>query len=152
MRKQPGKITLSQIMSEEHIQKLPIRDLDWGEFVTLIGRANAEIARYDGILQTIPNPAILLSPLLRQEAVLSSRIEGTQATLKEVMQFEATPEPRTSKRDDIREVVNYRIALETGAGKLDDLPLSLRLIRDIHEILLRDVRGRSSNRGVFRKI
>jgi len=143
---------MAQSVTTEPPQKLPIQHLDWGAFVTLIGQANAEIARYDGILQSIPNPALLLSPLLRQEAVLSSRIEGTQATLKEVLQFEAKPEQRTPKRDDIREVVNYRIALETGAKKLEQIPLSLRLIREIHEILLRDVRDQSRNRGVFRKI
>ena len=69
---------------------LPLQDLNWGKFVGLIGKANAELARYDGILQGIVNPQVLLSPLTTKEAVLSSRIEGTQATLEEVLEFEAS--------------------------------------------------------------
>ena len=68
---------------------MPLEKLDWARFVTLIGQANAELARYDGILQGIVNPNVLLSPLTSKEAVLSSKIEGTQATLKEVLEFEA---------------------------------------------------------------
>jgi Fic family protein len=66
-------------------EKLPLISIRWEEHIPLIGKANAALARYDGILQSIVNPAVMLSPLTTQEAVLSSRIEGTQATLEEVL-------------------------------------------------------------------
>lgn len=68
---------------------LTLGSIDWPAHVTLIGQANAALARYDGMLQSIVNPAVLLSPLTIQEAVLSSRIEGTQASMEEVLEFEA---------------------------------------------------------------
>jgi Fic family protein len=89
-------------------RKLPIGEIDWTVHISLIGKANAALARYDGLLQGIINPEILLSPLTIREAVLSSRIEGTQASLEDVLQFEAdethiiTPE----KRLDIQEIIN----------------------------------------------
>ena len=70
---------------------LPLESIDWGRHVSLVGRANAALARFDGMLQTIVNPEVLLSPLTTQEAVLSSRIEGTQATMEEVLEYEADP-------------------------------------------------------------
>ena len=72
-----------------HEGKFPPRDLDWSRLIPLIGPANVALARYDGILSSMANPALLLSPLSTQEAVLSSRIEGTQATMSEVLEFEA---------------------------------------------------------------
>ena len=72
-----------------HSGKFPPKDLDWPRLIPLIGPASASLARYDGVLSSIPNAAILLSPLTTQEAVLSSRIEGTQATMTEVLEFEA---------------------------------------------------------------
>ena len=73
-------------------QNLPLDKLDWTKFIRLIGPANAALARYDGILQGIVNPQVLLSPLATQEAVLSSKIEGTQTSLEEVLEYEATLE------------------------------------------------------------
>jgi Fic family protein len=75
-----------------HEGQFPPVDLDWAKLLPLIGPANAAIARYDGVLHGVPNPDVLLSPLTAQEAVLSSRIEGTQATLGEVLEFEAQGE------------------------------------------------------------
>ena len=69
--------------------KLPLADLDYRRLLPLVGQANATLARYDGLLQGIPNPAIMLSPLTTQEAVLSSKIEGTQVTIDEVLEHEA---------------------------------------------------------------
>lgn len=71
-----------------HSGRFPPAQLDWQRLVPLIGAANAAVARYDGLLSAIPNAAVLLSPLTTQEAVLSSRIEGTQATMGEVLEFE----------------------------------------------------------------
>ena len=94
--------------------RFPSADLDWVRLLPLAGPANAAVARYEGVLLGVPNPDLLLAPLSSQEAVLSSRIEGTQATLGEVLEFEAGDGPRdesTSKRADILEVLNYRAAL-----------------------------------------
>ena len=68
-----------------HLGQFPPKELDWSQLIPLIGPANAALARYDGLLTAIPNAAVLLSPLTTQEAVLSSRIEGTQATMGEVL-------------------------------------------------------------------
>src|SRR4030065_1530969 len=89
---------------------LPIERLDWMRFIHLIGPANSELARYDGIVQGIVNPHILLSPLTTKEAVFSSRIEGTQATLEEVLEFEAeAKETIESEREkNIQEIINFR--------------------------------------------
>ena len=72
-----------------HEGRFPPGKLDWDRLIPLIGPANAALARYDGLLQAIPNAAMLLSPLMTPEAVLSSKIEGTQATMGEVLEFEA---------------------------------------------------------------
>lgn len=81
--------------------KLPIEKLNWSELVREISLANREIARYDGLLQSIPNPMVMLAPLSTKEAVLSSRIEGTQATLEEVYEFEAAENEQSLKYNDI---------------------------------------------------
>lgn len=132
-------------------KNLPLQSIKWEFFVHLIGKANAEIGRFDALLQNIPNPNILLSPLTTNEAVLSSRIEGTQATLKEVLEFEANPQKKTKKYDDIQEVINYRKALKTAIVEVDKLSLSTRVIKKAHEILLQGVRGENKDRGNFRR-
>jgi Fic family protein len=132
--------------------KLPLEKLNWEKFVHLIGKANAEVARFDGLLQSMPNPAVLLSPLSTQEAVLSSRIEGTQATIQEVLEFEADPKQKTKKYDDIQEVLNYRRAMGYAVKEMKHIPLSSRLVKGIHAILLSSVRGENKDRGNFRKI
>lgn len=129
---------------------LPLKTLDWGKFIHLVGKANAEVARFDGLLQSMPNPAVLLSPLTTQEAVLSSKIEGTQATLEEVLKFEANPDKKTEKYDDIQEILNYRKAMRFSVKQLDKTPLCLNLLRNIHSILLEGVRGADRDRGNFR--
>ena len=85
---------------------LPLSGFDWEALILLIGKANRALANYDGVLYGVPNPNVLLSPLTTQEAVLSSRIEGTQATLGEVLKFEAGEEiGEQSRREDIYEIV-----------------------------------------------
>lgn len=139
-------------MTTNHNPKnLPIQNLQWELFVHLIGKANAEIARFDGLLQTIPNPSVLLSPLTTNEAVLSSQIEGTQATLKEVLEFEANPQKENKKYEDIQEVINYRKALNAAIEAMEKLSLSTRVIKKAHEILLQGVRGENKDCGNFRK-
>ena len=136
-----------------HDGRFPPRELDWPRLLPLIGPANAAIARYDGVLHGVPNPNVLLSPLSVQEAVLSSRIEGTQTTLGEVLEFEAEGElfdESTPKKADIHEVLNYRAALNEAIRLLDELPLSQRLIRGAHKVLMQGVRGHQVNTAAFR--
>ncbi len=133
---------------------LPLDCIDWGSHVSLIAQANAALARYDGILEAMVNPALLLSPLTTQEAVLSSRIEGTQATLEEVLEFEVDPKRKIEpdKYADIQEIINYRRAMQRAVELLKERPLCLNLIRELHSILLDSVRGASKARGEFRRI
>ncbi|MGI9250606.1 MAG: Fic family protein [Pseudohongiellaceae bacterium] len=138
-----------------HYDKFPPNDLDWPELIPLIGPANAAIARYEGVLQGVPNSDVLLSPLTTQEAVLSSRIEGTQATLGEVLEFEAEgdlSDESTPKKADIYEIQNYREALRKGTRLLDKLSISQMLVRILHKTLMRGVRGKDKTPGEYRTV
>ena len=127
--------------------------IDWRALVPLIGRASAAVARYDGHLATIPNPRVLLAPLTIQEAVLSSRIEGIQATLGEVLEFEAGRPPASAeRREDVVEILNYRSALIEAERMLGELPLCLRVVREAHRILMSGARGTNKAPGEFRRI
>jgi Fic family protein len=129
---------------------LPIADLPWREVLPLVGRANASLARYDGMLQTLPNSGILLSPITANEAVLSSKIEGTQATLDEVLEAEAGLITSETRRGDIEEITNYRSAVTIAEAALAHRPITLSLIREVHQRLLQSVRGRDKTPGMFR--
>ncbi len=129
---------------------LPPAGLNYADLITLVGQANAALARYDGLLQGIINPEALLSPLTTQEAVLSSKIEGTQATLDEVLEHEAGQTMSPEKTDDIREIVNYRAALYMASEALSTRPLSLSLIKAMHALLMDGVRGEDKMPGKFR--
>ena len=121
----------------------------------LIGPAHAEIARYEGMLKGLPNASVLLSPLASQEAVLSSRIEGTQTTLTELLTFEAEgdlSDESTPAKVDIREVLNYRLALNAAIDMLKEIPLSQRLIRHSHKVLMQGVRGYNKAPGEYRRL
>lgn len=136
-------------------EKLPLSSLPWADFISLVGKANAALARYDGILQGIVNPDVLLSPLTTQEAVLSSKIEGTQATLEEVLEFEASKEMlpvEGAKHADIQEIINYRHAMRRAVVELKKRPISLNLILDIHSALMDSVRGYNKGRGRLRTV
>jgi len=133
----------------------PPANIDWTRLIPLLGPAAAAVARYDGTLSAIPNAAVLLSPLTTQEAVLSSRIEGTQATMGEVLSFEANPGVKgldERRKEDIHEVLNYRRAVRRAEEMLKTLPLSLRVVRDVHKVLLDGVRGQGKSPGQFRRI
>ncbi len=136
-----------------HLGKFPPTGIQWESLIPLLGPASAALARYDGLLQAIPNPQVLLAPLTTQEAVLSSRIEGTQATASEVFEFEADEARFTGeRRDDIREVLNYRRALSQAVNQLSKLPLSQRILLDSHRLLMSGVRGASKAPGEYRRI
>ncbi|MEM9023494.1 MAG: Fic/DOC family N-terminal domain-containing protein, partial [Bacteroidota bacterium] len=133
-------------------EALPPKNIDWPSLLTLMGKANRNVARYDGLLQSIINPEVLLSPLRTQEAVLSSKIEGTQATLEEVMQFDADSMDKEAQAGDIDEVINYLLALLRGRDRMNTRPLSLNDIRAMHGILLQGVRGEGKDPGNFRRM
>ena len=115
-----------------------------------LSAADLAIGRLAGEGRRLPNPHILIRPFVRKEAVLSSRIEGTQATLGELLAAEAGASVERS-RDDLREVGNYVTALEYGLARLESLPVSLRLVRELHERLMRGVRGDVATPGEFRR-
>jgi Fic family protein len=118
------------------------------ETVYLLSEADRALGALAGVGGRLPNPHILIQPYLRREAVASTRIEGTQSTLSEVLSAEAQSLVET---EDQREVLNYVRALETGLRRLATLPLSKRLIREIHGELLRGVRGQERTPGEFRR-
>jgi len=138
-----------------HSGGFPPGELRWAELIPLLGRAHAAVARYDGVLHGIPNPNVLLSPLTVLEAVLSSRIEGIHATLGEVLEFEAEgdrTDESTLHKADVREILNYRAALHEALRLSDELPLSERLIRATHAVLMQGARGRNKSPGAYRRI
>jgi Fic family protein len=134
--------------------EFPQKDLILEPFIKKIVEANRGVALFDGVLRALPNPDILLAPLTTNEAVLSSRIEGTQASLEDVLQEEAGITPKNipdSLKSDIKEVLNYKKALIYGTEEIERRPLSLSLIKELHKILLTDVRGTNRLLGEFRK-
>jgi Fic family protein len=135
-----------------HTGRFPPEKLDWPVLIPLLGPAAAAVARYDGMLAAVPNPDLLLSPLTTQEAVLSSRIEGTRATMGEVLEFEAGHEAAPEKREDIQEILNYRAALREASQMMRTLPLCERVIRASHRVLLTGVRGDEKAPGEYRRI
>jgi len=121
------------------------------EMVRLISEADRGLGRLAGIGQLLPNPHLLIAPYVRREAVLSSRIEGTQASLSDLLLFEAAEE-EPPRAPDVQEVRNYVRAMEYGLKRLEKLPLSLRLVREIHARLMEGVRGKKRSPGEFRQV
>jgi Fic family protein len=118
--------------------------------VAALSDADRLIGRLAGEGRRLPNPHLLMRPFIAREAVLSSKIEGTQATLGELLAAEAGAAVERSP-DDLREVANYVTALEHGRSRLADLPLSLRLVRELHEKLMAGTRGDHATPGEFRR-
>jgi Fic family protein len=119
----------------------------------LLADAKQQMGILEGVGRNLPNPAILLRPLADREAIQSSRLEGTYASPRELLLFELDPRESRSEGDplnDHREVFNYRQALHHGSTTV--LPVSVRLIKELHELLLQGVRGRDRTPGHFRKI
>ncbi|NLT57829.1 MAG: Fic family protein [Clostridiales bacterium] len=119
------------------------------EMQYLLSLADRKLGRLDGVVNIVPDPELFVSMYVLKEAVLSSQIEGTQASLMDVL-ADNNRAPTAKELLPAREVVRYIDALEYGLKRLDDLPLSLRLIREIHGILLADGRGSERNPGEFR--
>ncbi|MBD2777599.1 Fic family protein [Iningainema tapete] len=119
------------------------------EMWLLLSQADRALGRLDGSTDALPNPDLFVFMYVRKEAVLSSQIEGTQASLIDVLEFETqTLEPDNPQ--DVAEVVNYIAAVNYGLERLKDLPVSLRLIREIHKELIQGVRGSEREPGEFR--
>ena len=119
----------------------------------ILAEAKQELARLDGIARSLPNPELLLQPLQSREALRSSSLEGTYATPQELLLFELQPREPTSAKDPINahlEVANYSKSLRRGLQLLDELPFCLRLIRELHKVLLSNVRGKDKAPGEFR--
>ena len=129
----------------------PAIDYD-SELVLALSRADGALSELSGLGRQLPDPHLLIAPYLRQEAVLSSRIEGTVTTLSELLIDQAGGATTERERDDPREVRNYVTAMEHGLARLAKLPLSLRSVREVHEQLMRGVRGGTSAPGEFRRI
>jgi Fic family protein len=118
--------------------------------LNLLSAADLALGRLDGIVRVVPDPELFVAMYVRREAVLSSQIEGTQSTLEDLLEVELEPE-RAGRLGDVGEIVNYVRAMRHGLERLKTLPLSLRLIREIHAELLRDGRGTNAARGEFRR-
>jgi Fic family protein len=132
---------------------LPPPDLDTsGKIQMLLSLADQALGRLDGVVEVVPDPDRFVFMYVRREAVLSSQIEGTHASLMDVLEYEAIRE-RGRARVDVREIINYIEAMEHGLSRLDELPLSRRLMCEVHAVLMKDVRGGEPHKtpGEFRK-
>jgi len=121
------------------------------ELTLTLSRADAALSELSGVGRHLPNPHLLIAPYVRREAVLSSRIEGTRASLSDILLDELKADIPHGDEADVREVRNYVTALEYGVGRLKTLPLSLRLVRELHEKLMQGVRGGHATPGEFRR-
>ena len=131
----------------------PTERLDWQRLASTLSSASLMLGGYKNALADVPNSSVLLSIMTRQEAVSSSRIEGTQATVEEVLRYEAGQDPATKRHeDDIQEVINYRRALQQARELLANQTLSQDFILDVHRTLLSGARGQDKNPGAFRAI
>jgi Fic family protein len=128
----------------------PEPPVDTQQLIKVLSDADRALGRLDGVASMLPNPDLFVAMYVRHEAVLSSQIEGTQSTLEDVLEFEAGKRSEADV-EDVEEVINYVRAMNHGTARLKEgFPLSLRLIREIHAILLEGVRGGSKSPGEFR--
>lgn len=131
------------------LSPVPKIDVD-DEMLQLLSMADRALGRLDGSTDALPNPDLFVFMYVRKEAVLSSQIEGTQASLIDILEFEAhTAEPDNPQ--DVTEVANYISAINYGLKRLETLPVSLRLIREIHKELMKSGRGSEKEPGEFRR-
>ncbi len=127
-------------------------DLDWtSTLISAFSDAERELAKLTTLAGNFPFPRLLVQPFIRREAVLSSRIEGTRASLTDLYNYESAQLPFLEPDNDVREVHNYVLALDYGLERLETLPVSLRLIRELHAKLLEGMRGGQLTPGKFRR-
>ena len=144
MVKSPGKWGFYSFVPSPIPRRL---QLD-GDTVLALSRADTAIGRLAGAGRLLPNPHLLVNPYMTREAVASSGIEGTQTSVSEVLEANATGQSLPDS--DVREVQNYIAALTEGLRRLAEIPLCLRLLREVHAVLLRGVRGQERQPGEFR--
>lgn len=148
-KRSPGRITKTVEGNPSFVPDPAPRQLRLSdEAVGLLDQASNRLGVLQGIARRLPNPELLIGPYLRREAVLSSRIEGTQTTLSDVYASEA--QLKLEIAPDVQEVLNYITAYRYGLGRLATLPLSLRFLRELHGRLMRGVRGAEKQPGEFR--
>jgi Fic family protein len=121
-----------------------------GAMQTILSKADRALGRLDGSIQTLPDPDMFVFMYVRKEAVLSSQIEGTQSSLNDLLEAEAAIHD-ADRPSDVGEVLNYVRAMNYGIERLVELPISVRLIREIHEKLMQGVRGKHANPGELRR-
>jgi Fic family protein len=158
-RDSPGRLTPIGRGASKYVayipDQLPLRlELDT-DTLLLLSQADQSLGRLAGIGHFVRNSALLVKPLLRREAVLSSHIEGTQSGLAELYRYEADqlpfpPRRGSSDNEDAHEVYNYVVALEYGLHRLESLPVSTRFIRELHRHLMKEVRGEQATPGELR--
>lgn len=120
-----------------------------GALRNLLSQADMALARLDGMGYFLPNADFFIAMYVRKEALLSSQIEGTQASLEDIFEYESGDKPENI--NDVAEVINYIRALNYGMDRLKTLPMSLRLIKEIHGVLMQGTRGGNKTPGEFRK-
>ncbi|MDI6765445.1 MAG: Fic family protein [Bacteroidota bacterium] len=130
----------------------PQIDLDT-ELIRTLSEADRALGELAGLGRTMANPSLLIRPFMNREAVLSSKIEGTQADISDIYAFGAGEQTQTNVKlkNDVREVLNYVRAMEYGLKRVESLPISLRFIRELHEHLMKNIRGEYATPGEFRK-
>ncbi|MCL2128344.1 MAG: Fic family protein [Treponema sp.] len=156
-RKRHGTLVKPALISEEQYKTYipdplpPVPPADMAEIAVWLEKANIAAGELNGVMETVPDPAVINYMYIRKEAVLSSQIEGTQSTLDDLMRYESNAAAGVPV-DDVTEVFSYVAAMNHGLKRMEGgFPLSLRLIREIHEILLANSRGRHSAPGEFRR-
>jgi Fic family protein len=156
-RKLHGKFIKASLVSSEEYNTYvpnalpPVPSINMTEISEWLERANLEIGELNGVVEMTPDPYIITFTYVRKEAVLSSQIEGTQSTLDDLLRFESEKYPGVPV-DDVTEVSSYVAAMHHGLKRLDgDFPLSNRLVREIHKILLTNSRGQDKTPGEFRR-
>ncbi len=129
----------------------PKPDLDLGQLLGALSAADQALGRLDGVTSQLPDANLFLAMYVRREALLSSQIEGIDCTLDDVLAFEISEPVADLPTVDVQEVVNYIAAMNYGLGRLDELPISRRLLCEVHAHLLRDGRGAEKTPGEFRR-
>jgi Fic family protein len=149
----PGRVLIIQEGAYAFIPDMlpPQLNPDW-ELTSALSEASAALSELAGVACTLPNPHLLIRPFVRKEAVLSSKIEGTQASLSDVMKYEGVGDDHRSDPGDVTEVINYISALEYGLDRITTLPVGTRLITEMHEKLMIGVRGQNQAPGELRRI
>ncbi len=147
-----GKAVLTQTGFWAFIPNPLPPDIHWSSsLVSKVSEAERDLSRLSTLIRAFPFPSLLIQPFMRNEAVISSRIEGTHASLIDVYTYETAQLSFFEQTGDVREVFNYVRAMDYGLDRLNTLPISLRLIRELHEKLMEGVRGGTMAPGEFRR-